>query len=164
MWLSTEVKKLLIKALIFPHVLYCLTVWGGCGLTQRHRIQKVINHCARIVFCTRKSQSVSPLLKILEWPSVEDLISKRDSFLIGRLLYHPFAPRRLRDCIVHRRNVSVRDTRSTNAGFLELPRVRTELAKRFYSYRATALWNNYRSQGQEAGSVSNPRADKQYSG
>ena len=161
--LSTEVKKLLIEALVFPHILYCLTVWGGCGVTQRHRIQRIMNHCARIVFCTRKSQSVSPLLKILEWPSVEELISKRDSFFIDRLLHHPFAPRRQRDSIVHRRNVSVRDTRSTNAGFLQLPRVRTELAKRFYSYLATAMWNHGRGHGQEAASVAKPECLRQSS-
>ena len=142
--LSMEVKKMLIEALIFPHILYCLTVWGGCCATQRHRIQKVINHCARIIFCSRKSDHVTPLLNRLEWPSVEESIGKRDVFFISRTLYHPFAPRRLRDCIVHRSRVSNRNTRATSAGLLQLPRVHTELAKRFYSYRAAALWNQGR--------------------
>ena len=140
------VKTLLIEALIFPHILYCLSVWGGCGTTQKRRIQRVINHCARIVFCSRKSNHVSPLLALLDWPSVDNLIIKRDSLFIKRLLCQPYAPQILRDSFVHRREVSGRDTRSTSANLLELPRVRTELAKRFFSHRATAQWNaaNYR--------------------
>ena len=31
--LTTEVKKLIVEALVFPHIMYCLVVWGGC----RHR-------------------------------------------------------------------------------------------------------------------------------
>ena len=139
--LSREVKIILIEAFIFHHILYCITVWGGCGVTQRRRIQRIINHCARIVFCTRMSECVSPLLKELEWSNVDELIGKRDVSFINRLLYHPFAPHKLRNAIIHRSEVSSRDTRSTSAGLLQLPRVHTELAKRFFSYRAAALWN-----------------------
>ena len=139
--LSTEVKALLIEALIFPHILYCLSVWGGCGITQRRRIQRVINHCARIVFCKRKSEHVSPLLKSLAWPTFDDLISKRDVLFVDRLMYHPCAPCHLRNSLIHRREISNRDTRSTSAGLLQLPRVHTELARRYFTYRATEQWN-----------------------
>ena len=40
--------------------------------TQRHRLQKVINHCARIVFCSKKYEHVTPLLKQLNWPTLDD--------------------------------------------------------------------------------------------
>ena len=35
-----ETKKLLVQALVFPHIYYCLPVWGGCVKTQSERIQK----------------------------------------------------------------------------------------------------------------------------
>ena len=44
-----SVKKKLIEALVFPHLQYCLTVWGSCSIAQKYRIQKIISHCARIV-------------------------------------------------------------------------------------------------------------------
>ena len=145
--LSVEVKKFLVESLIFPHIFYCLTVWGGCGATQKHRIQKIINHCARIVCCSRKSEHVTPLLELLGWPSADELVRKRDSFFMSRSLYHPYAPCRLRDCIVSRDCVSSRNTRATSAGLLQLPRVHTELAKRFYDYRAITAWNKSETDG-----------------
>ena len=40
--LPLQVKKLIIEALVFPHIMYCATVWAGCNKTQRKRVQK--NH------------------------------------------------------------------------------------------------------------------------
>ena len=118
--LTREVKIILIGTLIFPHILYCITVWGGCGVTQS--IQMIVNHCARIVFCTRMSERVSPLLKELEWSNVDELIGKRDVSFLNRLLCHPFAPHKLRNAIIHRSEVSSRDTLSTSAGLLQRDR------------------------------------------
>ena len=116
-------------------------MWGGCGVNQQRRIQKVINHCARIVFCARKFDHVTPLLDILEWPSVEKLICERDLAMLRRILTHQHAPRRLCDSFTRRDEVSNRDTRGARAGQLQLPRVHTELARRFYSFRAVSSWN-----------------------
>ena len=41
----------------------------------------------------------------------------------------------------HRSDVSIRKTRATEGKQLELPRVRTEHARKFFNYRACALWN-----------------------
>ena len=61
--------------------------------------------------------------------------------MIHPVLTDPHAPRRLRDSIAFHSDVSSRGTRAASAGHLQLPRVRTELARHFYSFRATALWN-----------------------
>ena len=65
--LSCDVKKFLIEALVISHIIHCITVWGGCGVTQRKRVQKVLYHCARVVFSVRKSEHVTPLLEELVW-------------------------------------------------------------------------------------------------
>lgn len=49
-------KKLLIEALVFPHLTYCCTVWGGCSTVHRNRLQKVINFAARIVTGLRRRE------------------------------------------------------------------------------------------------------------
>ena len=41
--LPREVKKMIAEMLIFPHIRYWMSVWSGCGVVQRHRLQKVIN-------------------------------------------------------------------------------------------------------------------------
>ena len=47
----------------------------------------------------------------------------------------------LKALVESRADVSVRTTRAVEAGQLHLPKVRTERARRFFSYRAVASWN-----------------------
>ena len=148
--LPSDVKKFLIEALVFPHILYCITVYGACGITQRQRLQKVINHCARIVFCSKKIDHVSPLLNQLNWPTFDDLITERDVAMLFRAMYHPRAPDALRNRVVYRSDVTARDTRGALAGLLQPPRVRRELARRFFTYRATSVWNRSPSDVRDA--------------
>ena len=148
--LSNDVKRFLIEALVLPHIMYCITVWGGCGVEQRKRVQKVLNHCARVVFGARKSARVTPLLEELQWSSIDTRICERDVAMVHRLLNHEHAPQSLRDLISYRSDVSARDTRATAAGLLEPPFSRTETAKRHFWYRALSLWNTAPSSVREA--------------
>ena len=61
--------------------------------------------------------------------------------MLHRLFNHIHAPQCLRGAISHRSEVSARDTRATATGLLQLPRVRTEMARRYFCYRALSLWN-----------------------
>ena len=47
--LTPEARKLLIQVHVFPHILYCLSVWGGAAACHLARIQKLFNFGARIV-------------------------------------------------------------------------------------------------------------------
>ena len=85
-------KKILIESLVFPHILYCATVWAGCNLTQRKRLQKVINHSVRIVKSLRRFDHITPHLNDLKWPTVEQLVVERDVAMLYRTLYNPNAP------------------------------------------------------------------------
>ena len=148
--LTYDVKKFLIESLVIPHIMYCITVWGGCGATQKKRVQKVLNHCARIVFSVRKFEHVSPLLEELQWASVDMRVCERDIAMIHQLLNSLNAPQCLRNHISYRADVSARDTRAAATGQLQLPRVRTELAKRFFAFRALSLWNEAPAKVREA--------------
>ena len=146
-------KKMIVEMLIFPHLSYCTTVWAGCNKTQRHRLQKVINHCAQVVKGARRSAHASPLIAELNWPSFDSLIAERDVAQVHYLLNHLQAPTGLTAGIVHRSDVSVRETRAAVAGLLQLPRMRTEHARRFFSSRAPALWNRAPAEVREARSA-----------
>ena len=139
--LPETVKKMLIETLVFPHLTYCLTVWAGCGKNQKQRLQKVLNHCAQIIKGARRSAHVTPLLRELKWPSIDDLIAERDMGLVHRLLTSEHAPVSLRERMIFREDVSVRSTRATEAGQLELPRVRTEHARHYFQFRSISSWN-----------------------
>ena len=70
--------------------------------------------------------------------------------MVHRLLNRLYVPQCLRDSISYRGDVSVRETRAAVAGHLQLPRVRTEMARRFFGFRAPSLWNEAPADVKEA--------------
>ena len=68
---SQDTLKLLIETHVFPHILYCLSAWGGATKTQLYRIQKIINFAARVVTGVRRGDRISPALQALGWHRVE---------------------------------------------------------------------------------------------
>ena len=58
------------------------------------------------------------------------------------MLFHDQAPASLCERVMYRDTVSVRETRATYAGQLQLPRVRIEQARKFFHFRAVTQWNN----------------------
>ena len=139
--LPHETKKVIIEGLVYPNITYCLTVWGGCTKTQKYRIQKVLNFGARIITGLKRSQHITPALKELGWLKIDELITKCDLAALCRILGSPESPEHLRTMIVSRSDVSERTTRGSESMLLQMPRVRTELARRAFMCRATtALW------------------------
>ena len=135
------VRQMLVESLVFPHIRYCITVWGNCTATQKQRVQKAINFGVRIVTGLGRREHVTPSLRELGWPSVDDVIAERDIALTRHLITVPDAPELLRRRLVRRSDVSSRRTRATESGQLELPRARTEFARRGFFYRAASAWN-----------------------
>jgi len=70
-----------------------------------------------------------------------DVLLEHDISIMRRLLTSTNAPEILRNRIVSRSDVSVRSTRVTDDGQLELPRYDSTFAQRGFIYRATKSWN-----------------------
>lgn len=153
--LPTETKRLLVEALVFPHVRYCLAVWGGCTATQKRRVQKALNFGARIVHNIGYRERVTPVLRELKWLRVDDMVCERDVMLLRNILTADPAPEMLRECIVRRSDVSSRSTRASTDELLQLPRVRTEFSRRSFLSRAAGAWNGLPSEVRAAAADSN---------
>ena len=69
--LTPEVRQLLIQCHVFPHILYCLSVWGGAAACHLQRLQRVINFGARVVSGSRLREHISPTLRVLYWRGVD---------------------------------------------------------------------------------------------
>ena len=139
--LTPDVRQLLIQCHVFPHILYCLSVWGGAAQCHLHKVQKVINFGARIVSGARAYDHISPTVKALGWRSVGDLITHRDSIAVYRALSDPRAPEAIRALFTRRAAVSQRTTRATLAGMLEPPALRLSMSRRVFSFRTASSWN-----------------------
>ena len=136
------VRQMLVESLVFPHIRYCITVWGSCTAAQKQRVQKAINFGVRVVTGLSRRDHVTPSLRELGWPSVDEMITERDIATVCHLTTSPDAPEFLRNRLAMRSDVSSRRTRASERGQLELPRVRTEFAKRSFMDRAAKAWNS----------------------
>ena len=134
-------RRLLIEALVIPHIRYCATVWGGCIKTQKKRLQKVLNFAVRIVVGLRKFDHVSDSRNQFTWGRLENIIDAQDLSFVKHTLTNPNSSKLMREKLLSRADVSSRQTRATSGGMLQLPRVRTELGRRGFHFRAAAAWN-----------------------
>lgn len=139
--LPFETKRVIIEGLVHPYIRYCITVWGGCSKTQKHRIQKTLNFGARIIKGVKRTQHITPTLQTLGWLKVDELLTERDLITLFHLQKSQFASESLRELVVPRSAVSVKTTRGAENLMLQLPRVRTELARRSFVSRAIGSWN-----------------------
>lgn len=140
-------KQLLVQALVFPHIRYCLTVWGSCSVSLKTRIQKVINFGVRIVSGLARRDHVSTALNELGWSTVDEMLLERDVAIVRHLLSDSCDAPIITAQLLHRSDVSQRQTRAVTSGQLQLPRVRTEFARRSFMYRAVAAWNSVSASG-----------------
>ena len=136
-----DTKRMLVESLVFPHIRYCISVWGSCCVSQKKRIQKVINFGARVVSGLNRREHVTPVLNELGWESVDDMVRVSDLAVIRHLLTSNSVPEILRSKLVLRSDESSRRTRATDGGQLQLPRVNTEFARRGFLFRASKHWN-----------------------
>ena len=104
-------RRLLVEALVFPHLRYCVNVWGSCTANQKQRVQKVINFGVRIVTGLGRRDHVTPALRELGWCKVDELITERDIATVP-LINAPCASELLRERVVLRSEVSSRSTRA----------------------------------------------------
>ena len=133
--------ELLVQVHVFPHIVYCLSVWGGAAQCHLSRVQKVINFAARLVTGVRRSEHISPALKSLGWPDIGEMVRRRDCLKVFGALTDSDSPQSLRSLFVRRANVSERETRATAAGDLHLKRCRLSATQRTFAYRAARAWN-----------------------
>ena len=109
---------------------------------MKARVQKVINFGARIVSGLGRREHVTPVLKELGWSTVDEMVHERDIAVMRRLLNPDCEAQALTEQLLLHSEVSARQTRAVVNGQLQLPRVRTEFARRSFMYRAISAWNN----------------------
>ena len=140
--LTKDVLKLLVQLHIFPHILYCLSVWGGAAQVHLQRVQKCLNFAARLVTGVRRHEHITAALESLGWARVNEWVFAHDCEYVHRALNSDACPESLRAMFTSRSQVSSHTTRAVVAGELELPKRRLALTQRCFSYRATSAWNS----------------------
>ena len=78
----------------------------------------------------------------LGWLTVDEMIAECDAALLDKILTREEAPEAMTTSVTFRSDVKARATRSSEAAVLQLPLVKTELARRSFFYRAMSKWNS----------------------
>ena len=100
-----------------------------------------INFAARIVTGLSRRDHISAALDALEWPKFDEMLKDRDIVMLRKIL-SPDAPPSLAGLVKRRSDVNSRLTRSTCGNQLDLPKIRTERARRTFHFRAVRSWNS----------------------
>ena len=147
--LPRSVMKGVVEALVLSIVRYCMSVYGSCTETQVHRVQKIVNFCARVVTGRRRYDHVSDAISQLGWLTAKQLVAYHTVCAVERIivsgipqsLHHTIGPRA--------RQQHSHDTR--RADLFTLPSIRIEAGRRRLNYRGVSLLNDTRV---EPGTVS----------
>ena len=65
---------------------YRFTIYGSCSDSQLHRVQKLLNFCARVISGRRKYDHISDVLRQLGWLNAKQLVSYHRLSLIKTAL------------------------------------------------------------------------------
>ena len=71
--LPVDVMATVINGLVLSIIRYCIPVYGSAPKQAIHRIQKVVNFCARVLSERRKYDHISDVLSQLGWLSAHNL-------------------------------------------------------------------------------------------
>ena len=129
----------LISSLVLSKMLYCSTVWSNISTTNIKKLQLVQNFACKIVTKTRKFDHVTPLLRELNWLSVDQLLFFRATVMTYKCMNH-LAPSYLSSKFVKRSDIHNRRTRNREA--LQIPFFRSASGQRSFAFRGARLWNS----------------------
>ena len=133
--LPKNILKLLYYSLVFPYLSYGIIFWGSAANVHFNQIFLLQKRAVRLITNSKFLDHTGPLFKSNSILKLTD-IRKLE---IGKFVYNDLEYRNILDLslstAIHRYPTRF------NLNFY-IPRVRTELAKRFLRFQAVQLWNS----------------------
>ena len=137
--LNLESAKLLANALVSSRLDYCNSVLSGIAETDLTKLQRILNHLARVVTKSPPFTRSVPLLRSFHWLPVKYRVHFKICLLTYRAL-HEEQPVYLRSLIAT--SLPSRSLRSNRGITLSVPRINTNTGTRAFSSCIPSLWNN----------------------
>ena len=140
---STPVLRSLVAALVLTKLDYGCATLAGLPTSLLDKLQSVLNAAARLIFCRRKYEHVTPLLKDLHWLRVPERITFRLATLAYRC-QHDTAPNYLATQLIRVSDDTGRSRlRSSSSLDLTIHRTRhATIGDRAFSVSAARAWNS----------------------
>lgn len=138
--LNKGLRKNLCETLVLSHANYADVVYGPClDVRSSSRIQKIQNSCIRFICKVPRRDHISPKLVELKWLNMFNRRKLHIATFVHGVLERG-SPHYLKEKLKRRELVHDLNTRNTH--LLDIPRHKTTLFKRSFSYNAANVYNS----------------------
>ena len=138
-FLGRETLKMLYHSLIYPHLIYCIEVWGNAADTYLDSLQKLQNRIVRIITSVPFREGTNPIfkaLKILKISEVYELCVLTFMFRFAKREL-PLSTKSMFQWIYE---INSRVTRNSNK--LYIPTCKTTLYYNSIKFQGVKRWNS----------------------
>ena len=137
-FVGPHIIRQLLKAYLWPHVIYCVTAWGPlCNVGHIARIDRLLVYAARLVY-GHTTQSHTELILAMGWLPFKTLVQLELSCLVFKAV-RGMAPSYLADVLMLHPNRG--RTRHNAASTFVQPLRHSNYGQAAFSYAAPAAWN-----------------------
>ena len=128
----------LVTALVLSQVRYCISVFGNGSKKTLHRLQKILNFAAKVIYGRQKYDYASDLRQQLGWMTSEQMCSYHTLSLLHKII-RSGEPEALAG--MFHTNASLRERSTRQDSLLYVPRSRTECGRRRFCVQAPDSYN-----------------------
>ena len=135
---SPKTTLFLYYALVHPHLLYALPVWGCTFLSYLRKLQCLQNKAIRITFNSNRLTLVTPIFHALKILKIEDLFK----YEVGKLMFQFFKkalPHCFSSIFTYNSAIHNQSTRSQSLNNLYLPNYSTRRCQRCICFQGTKI-------------------------
>ena len=136
------------KCIVEPYFRFCCPVFGSCGVTTVGKLQTLQHRAARIVTDSSYKTSASPIIKKLEWLTVNDFIETETLKMVYKSI-NQLALEYQNSMFIKLSEYRNRQLRDSDTD-LYVPLVKSACGQNSFPYRGVKLWNNQQADVKKA--------------
>ena len=139
-YVPQDVQKMFYQAYILPILDYGSNTWGTTSTANIERLSKLQKRAARIILKADFMTPSSYMFEQLGWQTIPKRLLYNKSVLVYKAL-NDLTPTYITNLLTPVSQAHSRSLRSSENGLLSIPRSRSALFDRSFSYSASKLWN-----------------------
>ena len=140
-YVSIDVQKKFYQGYILPLIDYGSVVWGTTSASNLDKISKLQKRAARIILHADFNTPSAEMFETLDWLPIVKRLKYNKAVFTYRAMNN-LTPQYISDLLKPVSETHNRALRSSVNGALAVPRSRSSLFDRSYSYTAPKLWNS----------------------